>query len=132
MINVCQLAFTDGKKKLFLTNNSTFCQTMLTLTVILVLFVLPITSITIQTYNSASFQPTSPNNILTTLTAIPTSSACACQCLNNTQCVTGNFYGINQTCVLFSSSLSQGQLYLINNALASVFSFPNRTTKLRK
>jgi hypothetical protein len=83
-------------------------------------------------YNSAWFDPANVTNILINIFSVTTVDACACQCYNNLLCFTGTFFGINKTCVLFSAHLWQGNLRLITNTFASVFSFPNRTTNIGK
>jgi hypothetical protein len=63
---------------------------------------------------------------------VSTLDMCACQCYNYSTCVTGTYFGNNQTCILFSAYLSQGQLQPILNAHTNVFSFSNRTTQIGK
>ena len=70
------------------------------------------------------------SSILTSLSSIATLNACACQCYNNPLCLTGTFFGINQTCILFSAYLAEGQLRLIINKYATVFSFLDRTISI--
>jgi len=107
-------------------------MTVKLLAVLVLLCFVPVTTIPITIYNTASFNPTSVTNTLTTLVSVTTMNDCACQCYNNSLCVTGIYVGINQTCVLFSAHLWQGELRLIINIIASVFSFLNRTTELGK
>ncbi len=83
-------------------------------------------------YNSACFDSIDVRFRLDTLLSVSSINTCACQCYHDSMCVTGSFFGVNQTCVLFSAHLWQGQLQLMNNAFASVFSFPNRTTIICK
>ncbi len=120
------------KRKLFSTNNESFSKMKMKLVVLLLLCFVPVTTIPMTVYNTAWFDPTSVTNTLTTLVSVTTMNDCACQCYNNSLCVTGIYVGINQTCVLFSAHLWQGNLRLINNIFASVFSFLNRTTELGK
>lgn len=99
-------------------------------TSLLVLFTnfVSISAIPMITYNNAYFNPTDDQSQLTTLSSMFSRDACACCYSNNSQCVTGSFFSINQTCILFSAHIWLGQLQLIGNRSASVFSFPNRTT----
>ena len=83
-------------------------------------------------YSTAQFQPTNANDSLIRLPSVLTFNACACRCYNHSLCVTATFFGFNQTCILFSSFLWEGQIQLTINISASVFSFSNRITKIRK
>ena len=99
---------------------------MLKLSILALLYVKPIASILMKIYSTAWFQPIDINDHVVTLLAMPTIYACACQCLANDLCVTGTFFGNNQTCVLFSSHLSQGQINIINDILVKVYNFPDQ------
>jgi len=99
---------------------------------VLLLCVVSVTTVPMAVYNTAWFDPTNVTDLLINLFPVTTMNECACQCYNNSMCITGSFFGINQTCVLFSAHLWQGQLRLIINKFASVFSFPNRTTNIGK
>jgi hypothetical protein len=105
---------------------------MLRLILIILLCFAPITAIPMTMYNNAWFDSINGSSILMSLSSIATLNACACQCYNNSLCITGTFIGINQTCILFSAYLGQGQLRLIINKYATVFSFSNRTINIGK
>ncbi len=102
------------------------------LVILVLLCFVPVMTIPMTIYNTAWFDPTSINDTIMTLVSVTTMNDCACQCYNNLLCVTGSYFGINHTCVLFSAHLWQGELRLIINISASVFNFLNRTTELGK
>jgi hypothetical protein len=102
------------------------------LVVLLLLCFVSVTTIPMTIYSNACFDLTSVTHTLVTLVSVTTMNECACQCYNDSLCVTGTYFGINQTCVLFSAHLWQGKLGFIINMFASTFSFINRTTELGK
>jgi len=79
-------------------------------------------------YHNAYFNSTDDQYRLTTLFPILPGGVCAYYCYDNSRRVTGNFLGVNQTCILFSIQRWWSRLQLMNNTFTSVFSFPNRTT----
>jgi hypothetical protein len=84
-------------------------------------------------YNNAQFNVSQVSSLLATLFPITTQNDCICQCYANSSCITGTFFGFNQTCVLFSVPLQQKQLSLMTtDRLTSVFSFSNRTIPFGK
>jgi hypothetical protein len=100
--------------------------------VLLLLCFVSVTTVPMTIYNNAWFDPSNVANTITILVSATTMEKCACQCYNNSLCVTGTYFGINQTCVLSSAHIWQGQLHLIINVFVKVFSFINRTTELGK
>ena len=102
---------------------------MLELSIVLLLCSVFVTPVPMAVYSPAQFDPTNATGVLANLSSIITMNDCICRCYNQLLCITGNYFGMNQTCVLFSTNLQQGQLRLIIDRLASVFSFPNRTTQ---
>lgn len=96
---------------------------MLILNVFILLHIIPVISVYMKIYDTAWFQPINTDNHIVALLSIPTINACACQCILNDLCVTGTFFGNNQTCVLFSSHLSQGKVNIIHDTLVKVYSF---------
>jgi hypothetical protein len=101
------------------------------LVVLLLLRFTLVTTIHVTVYSTASFNPTSTTDTLITLVSLTTMDDCLCQCYNNMLCVTGTYFGIKQTCTLFSAHLWEGKLRLVIDMFTSVFSF-NRTTTLGK
>jgi hypothetical protein len=100
--------------------------------VLLLLCFVPVATVPVTTYKNAWFDSTAVKNTLLTLVSATTIDECLCQCYSISLCVTGTYFGINQTCVLFSAHLWQGQLRVVINIFASAFTFINRTTELGK
>ncbi len=88
------------------------------------------TMMPIIVYNNARFD--SINNthyMINNLSSINSSNACLCDCYNNGSCFTATYFSINQTCLLFSAQLSQGQLRVVPTILnAQVYFFGNRSS----
>jgi hypothetical protein len=123
---------TYDRKEMFLKPTNVF-QTFLKLMFIIVGWFVFVSTTPMIIYNNAQFYVTGVRSRLTALFPITTQNNCICQCYANTSCITGNFFGFNQTCVLFSAHLQQGQLLVMTtNKLASVFSFPNKTVSFGK
>jgi len=120
--------YTRKEEEIISTNNKLSCKMMFELGFLLLLGSISAATMPMTIYNTAQFNPTNVTDLLVTVYPVTTLNACACECYNDSLCITGSFFGINQTCVLFSAYLWQGQLRLIINMFASVFSFSNKTT----
>jgi hypothetical protein len=101
-------------------------------TILLFICLVFVSTISITVYNNAQFEPTYTSSVLSSLSSVATLNACQCYCYDDSLCITGTFLGIDQSCVLFGAQLIQGQLKIMINSLASVFSFPNRTNTTGK
>ncbi len=119
------------QKKYFQLANNIF-KMCLTSILVIVIYLIPVRTVPLTIYNNAWFHPTNMSYQLINLSSASTLNMCACQCYNYSLCVTGTYFGNNQTCVLFSAYLAQGQLQPASNALTNVFSFPNRTIEIGK
>jgi len=103
------------------------------LTFIIMCWFVSVSTIPMIIYNNARFDVTNVQLQLAIFFPITTQNNCICQCYNKSSCITGTFFGFNQTCVLFSVPLQQEQLSLMTtNLLTSVFSFSNRTIPFGK
>ena len=72
------------------------------------------TTLTLVTvYNNAQFNPVDERYMLGTLLSISSVNACVCECYNNMICFTVNYFAINQTCLLYSAQINQGQLQVV-------------------
>jgi hypothetical protein len=83
---------------------------------IIILVYLPFLSTTITpitVYNNAQFNPIDARYMTSGLSSISSVNACLCQCYNNIICFTATYFSINQTCLLYSAQLSQGQLQVV-------------------
>ena len=98
------------------------------LTVILLLALQSIQAIPMQVYSSAVFTPNMATSVADSLSSIPSLSICECQCYSNSQCITGNYFADLQQCDLYNANLSQGQLTIMTDTPAVVFTFLNMTT----
>ena len=98
-------------------------------TCILLFFLTSVKALPMTTYPFAGYSPAYPADLVVSIPLIVTLSMCTCQCYIESSCITGS-YDNNGTCNLYSSSLLQNQLRIINNRSASVFTFPNRTVPL--
>jgi hypothetical protein len=79
-------------------------------------------------YNNANFKPNNINLILNTISQVYSQMDCACLCFTNTTCLTVTYFGIAQSCILFSVPLQYGTLSLMTtDQMASVSTFPNKT-----
>ncbi|CAF1307624.1 unnamed protein product [Adineta steineri] len=78
-------------------------------------------------YQNAQFQPITLGSLLIELDFITVQDECVCQCYTYS-CTTGIFFGNNQTCVLYSAYLWEGQLQLTTDNLSSVFTFSDSNT----
>jgi hypothetical protein len=79
-------------------------------------------------YNNAQFVPNNVTFQFTFLSSITSWNECACQCFANSSCLTGTYFGTNQSCSLFSVSLKPQWLQLVGPIMnTNVFSFPNRS-----
>jgi hypothetical protein len=85
-------------------------------------------AIRITMINNAIFDPIDSNFWMANLSSITSCDSCICQCYARSNCVTANYYGLRQECILFLVSLQQGQLHLITiDENATVISFKNRS-----
>ncbi|CAF0841683.1 unnamed protein product [Adineta steineri] len=95
---------------------------------ILILFQIhiSISTISLINYDNTQFIP-SQNSYLLNNFQVQSQNECICLCYTNQSCITLTYFGINQTCLLYSSQLQIENLqlttYTINSA---VISFPNR------
>jgi len=105
---------------------------LLKLIVVLVIYFTSLSAVPMIVYKDARFDPTNVETHLIDIFSIKTKNACACQCYANSLCITGNFIGINQTCILFSAYLQEGQVQMMIDNNASVISFPDRTINTGK
>jgi len=119
----------DIKKKYFQLANNIFKMCLRSI-LVLVIYLIPVQTVPLTIYNNAWFDPANISYQLANLSSVCTLNMCACQCYNYSTCVTGTYFGNNQTCVLFSAYLSQGQLQPASNALTNVFSFSNITIEI--
>lgn len=105
---------------------------LLRLMFVLVICCASVLAVPMIVYNNARFDPNDTQSQLMDIFSVTTQHACVCHCYTNSSCITSTFIGINQTCILFSANLQQGQLRLLINSNASVISFPNRTVDISK
>lgn len=85
------------------------------------------TILSLTVYNNARFDPTGIGYMLNSQPLINSVNACLCECFNNVTCSTTTYLGINQTCILFSAQLNQGQLRVVPSIInAKVYYFGNR------
>jgi hypothetical protein len=98
-------------------------------TIILLYVVFSSTMITpITVYNNARFNSIDTRYIISALTSFSSINVCLCECYNNIICFIANYFGINQTCLLYSAQLSQGQLWVVPTIMnAQVYDFRNRS-----
>ena len=132
LIVVSVLYFVCTIKTNFNSSTSFYMMSVKLAVVLLLLCFVSVRTIPMTIYTNAWFEPSNVANTMTNLISTATMEQCACQCSNNSLCVTGTYFGINQTCVLFSAHLWQGQIRIIINIYATVFTFINRTTELGK
>jgi hypothetical protein len=79
-------------------------------------------------YNNAQFVPINATFEFAALSSINSWSQCVCQCLINSTCFTGTYFGINQSCSLFSIPLRLAWLEVVVTIMnATVFSITNRS-----
>jgi len=97
---------------------------------LLIVYFTFVSAIPMIMYNNAGFDPEDVHTQLINTISVATGDECACQCYTNSLCITGAFIGINQSCVLYSASLQQGQVGLMINSDASVISFPERINNI--
>ncbi len=100
------------------------------LILLLIVYFTFVSAIPMTIYNNARLDPGDVQNQLINIISVATRDECACQCYTDALCITGAFIGINQSCVLYSASLQQGQVGLMINSDASVFSFPERINNI--
>ena len=120
----------DTKENIHTTFNVS--KMLSSLILVLLLYIVSVLTTPMILYNNAGFDPINVRFRLIDLFSVPTSDMCICQCYTYSSCATGIYLGINQTCVLFSAHLWVGQLSLITNSLATVFSFSNKTSVIGK
>jgi hypothetical protein len=79
-------------------------------------------------YNNAQFVPPNVAFNFAVLSPISSRNECTCQCFANSNCFTGTYFGINQSCSLFSVRLNSEWLQLVGSIMnVTVFSFTNRS-----
>lgn len=85
--------------------------------------------LSITVYNNARFDPVDTGYVLRNPPLISSTNNCLCECFNNITCHIATYVSINQTCVLFSAQLSQGNLKVVPSVLnATVYYLRNRNT----
>jgi hypothetical protein len=78
-------------------------------------------------YKNAQFVPTNLTFNFAVLSSISSWNECACQCFTNLNCFTATYFGINQSCSLFSVRLNPEWLQLVVSIMdVTVFSFTDR------
>ncbi|CAF1055787.1 unnamed protein product [Adineta ricciae] len=109
--------------------NTSFIRKMFFKLIVALLVALEsIQAIPMQVYSNAIFIPNIATSTLNSLSPITSLSICECQCYSNSQCITGNYFTIRQQCDLYNANLSQGQLTIMIDTPAVVFTFLNMTT----
>lgn len=89
---------------------------------------LSLATISVPVYFNAQFNPNSATSKLANLFSIDSSTSCACECIANSQCLTATYFGINQTCSLFSIQINTKLLQIAVTVMdATVFDFGNTT-----
>ena len=79
------------------------------------------------TIKNAQFTPEESLFQLSNISSINNYLNCACQCWNNSMCVTATYDGVNKTCYLFSAQLQQGQLISVaTDKPTTTVTFPDR------
>jgi len=79
-------------------------------------------------YENAKFEPNSIYLTLDNITQIYSQIDCACLCFTNDKCLTATYFGVEQRCILFMTTLDQGTVSLMTtNEMASVLTFKNKT-----
>jgi hypothetical protein len=81
-------------------------------------------AISVVMIKNAIFDPIDTNYWLANLSSIESYNSCICQCYVQADCITANYYGLYQECILFSTPLQQQQLHVMNtNENTIVLSF---------
>lgn len=70
-----------------------------------------IASITV--YSNAQFVPINASFQLANLSSVRSWEQCACLCLADSRCLTTNYFGINQSCSLFSAPIIPESLQIV-------------------
>ncbi|CAF1105199.1 unnamed protein product [Adineta steineri] len=70
-------------------------------------------TVRINIINNAVFDPNDVSYRLNILSGTQSLDSCICQCNTSLNCSIINYYGLNQTCILFSAQLSQGSLRVV-------------------
>ncbi|CAF1422165.1 unnamed protein product [Adineta steineri] len=97
-------------------------------TLILLVCCLSTSTIPITIYKNAQFVPTNTNLKLADQFSINSLNECACQCLNNSQCLTATYIGINKSCSMFSAQVKRSWLQIQTTIMdASVLTFSNES-----
>lgn len=78
----------------------------------------------ISVYSNARFDPIDIRFKLANLSSIESLDICTCKCYNDPMCLTANYIGMNNNCLLYFAQLWQGQLKLLTqNQNATVIYF---------
>lgn len=101
-------------------------EMVVSLALLLVYCIAPTSTTPIRIYSNAMFTTPLTASRLRDLFPVPFRDVCACQCYIDSQCITGIFNSVNQSCSLFVVPIWQGQLQL-SNSFTSVFSFTNKS-----
>ncbi|CAF3938070.1 unnamed protein product, partial [Rotaria sordida] len=85
-------------------------------------------AIRIAVINNTIFDPINANYWLANLSNIVSRDLCICQCYAQSNCVTANYYGFYQECILFSAPLYLGHLHAMSiSENTTVISLDNRS-----
>ncbi|CAF1426335.1 unnamed protein product, partial [Rotaria sordida] len=85
-------------------------------------------AIRIAVINNTIFDPINTNYWLANLSNIVSRDLCICQCYAQSNCVTANYYGFYQECILFSAPLYLGHLHAMSiSENTTVISLDNRS-----
>jgi hypothetical protein len=111
-----------------ITRNQIIMKMFWKIILLLIVYQQMLLAIPITMINNAIFNPIDTNYWLANLSNITSCDSCVCQCYASSSCVTANYYGHRQECILFSASLGQGQLHLMTiSENTTVISFKNRS-----
>ncbi|CAF2676026.1 unnamed protein product [Rotaria sp. Silwood2] len=86
-------------------------------------------AIRIAVINNAIFDPIDANYWLANISNVISRDSCICQCYAKSNCVTANYYGFYQECILFSAALRLGHLHAMTiGENTTVISFESRSS----
>ena len=121
--HVCQISYTF----FILCKTTVYYQTIskMLLNLILVFFsyFMRVSAIPMITYNNAYFNSIENQSTPTTLFPALSRNICICRCYNITECITGTFFGMNQTCVLSSARLFARTATVNKRCISKCFHF---------
>jgi hypothetical protein len=124
---MCDIRERINKIKRNIFQNQTISKMLSQVTILLLACHVYSSTTPVIIYNNAQFVPNDATFNFAVLSSISTWNQCACQCVANSNCFTATYFGISQTCSLFSVSLRQQWLELVVTVMnATVFSFTDR------